>query len=473
MSGPGCRSCDQPQSGYLPPFSRPEFSPEQTWGNGRITVDFRRGMFNQLYLKKYPLMKKLLLIVLSVATIHQLVTGQSNFVSSVVIDNNGDSIHGSIDYRNWKKNPQVISFLNAASERHSFDASAIRGFYVLPADEVYESHTVTIDMLPGDQDEAIKGNYVDSPVVNKRVFLLQLVRHPQVRLYQFTDDHKEHFYYVAGKKQPVELIHHYLYDDSRRQVIEDLTFQEQLNDLFAACPALEGTFKKTKYKKVEIQNSLLKYLQCTAPGSVINVKKKDPVSVKFGVLAGLMFNTFKFEGTASIVDDNYTSSLSPTIGVSFDIGLSRNRNQWHIVNELLYKSYKTKSSFSRPYNNTYSVDREVDLNFSYVQLNSLLRYVVQTNSFLKPYINLGIGNGLMVFENENSSHEVYSFGKEEDVKGIDGPGKYEFSLLGGMGLSERRFQVELRYGRSKKSFSPYHSLDVNPKSIQVLVNYQF
>ena len=173
------------------------------------------------------------------------------------------------------------------------------------------------------------------------------------------------------------------------------------------------------------------------------------------------------------MDDNYSGSVSPVLGVSLDIGLSRNQNKWHIVNELLYKSYKTGSSFTRPYGSGYTVNSAVDLTFSYVQLNTKLRYIFPTGSFLRPFINAGVGNGFIVAENKNNLHRVYSFGSEEDVKAIDEPKKYEFSLVGGAGLYYRKIQLELSYAANKKGFSPAITYNVNPKSIQALFTYQF
>jgi hypothetical protein len=216
----------------------------------------------------------------------------------------------------------------------------------------------------------------------------------------------------------------------------------------------------------------VKYLQCNAPGSVVDLKPNDSISVKLGVVGGVMLNTFKFEGTSTLADENYSENVSPIIGLSLDIGLSRNQNKWHIVNELIYKSYKTGSTFTRPYNYTYSVVNDVDLQFSYAQINTILRYVFPLSSPLKPYINLGMGNAMMISQNKNKLNQEFSFGDTENTKAIDKPNKYEFSLLGGAGLTVHHLQLELRFGHSKKSFSPYQSLDINQKSYQFIITYQ-
>ena len=411
--------------------------------------------------------------ILALLAINAFVSGQSNFVRAVIINNVGDSIYGDINYRNWKNNPQSINFINAVGEKLNLDPSSIKGFHVPSVNETYASYTVEMDMLPDDQNVAISNNFIETPILKKRVFLLQLVMHPALRLYQYTDSYREHFYYKRGNEEPVELIHHYLYNESTKKVDENVNYKDQLSSLFAACPHLAG-ISKTKFRKREMQDIFLKYLQCIAPGSAVDIKKKDKESFKFGIVAGLMLNKFKFKGTnISLVDDNYTDNLSPVLGISLDVGLSRNRNKWHIVNEIIYKSYKTSSSFTRPYGNGYMVTSDVDLNFSYAQINTILRYVFPSTAFLKPFINLGIGNALMISENKNNIHNVYSFGREEDVKAFDGPNKYELSILGSAGLMVGSIQLELRFAGSKRGFSPTEDLFVNTKSFQFIFSYQF
>jgi hypothetical protein len=74
-------------------------------------------------------MKKCVFIFALLA-INFLGISQSNFVQAVVINNNGDSIYGQIDYRNWKINPQSISFINSVNEKQAFDAASIRSVYI-------------------------------------------------------------------------------------------------------------------------------------------------------------------------------------------------------------------------------------------------------------------------------------------------------------------------------------------------------
>lgn len=358
-------------------------------------------------------MRKFLFNIIALLVINAFASGQSNFVKCVVLNNNGDSVYGNIDYLNWKNNPQTIRFKNAANEEKTFDASSIMGFYVPSVNEIYTSFTIKVDMLPMQQEEAIENSYIDTTTQPTRAFLLQLIMHPALRLYEFMINNKDHYYFIKGNGEPIELIHHYLYDESAKQIYEDKTYREQLSGLFISCPSINGKLEAMKFRETEIVDIFRKYLQCSFPGSAPVIKNKDLIPVKFGIVGGIMLNTFHFVGSGiSLVDDNYSNNLSPVLGVSLDIGLPRNRNKWHIVNELIYKSYKTSSSFTRPYGSGYTVTSDVALSFSYAQLNTIVRYVFESNRSFRPFINLGMGNALIIGENKNNSHNVYSFGRE-------------------------------------------------------------
>lgn len=419
------------------------------------------------------MIKYLVTISVFVLTV-QLSSAQSNFISAVVISNAGDSISGNLDYRNWKSNPQYINFINAAGDKQRFDASSITGFYVPSVNETYSSYTVTMDMLPGEVDEALKNNAIDSPLLTKKIFLLQLIKHPAARLYLYSAKQKDHFFYAEGNNAPVELVHHYTFDEADGKVISNDSYQSQLSVFFAACTAVATRAETLKFSRKDLQGIVLEFLQCTAPGTVADIKKTDPVTLKWGIVAGVMINSFEFVGPDSqLADPNYSGNTSPVLGVSLDMGLSRNRNKWHIINELIYKSYKTSNRYSKPYGAGYTVSSDVQVQFSYAQLNTLLRYLFQSGKAVTPFLEAGIANAFMLAQNKNTWHNMYSFGSEETIKAFDGPAKYEFALQAGAGINYRRISFLGRYSFNKKGFSPYHTLDTNPKSIQALFTYQF
>ena len=417
-------------------------------------------------------MKKYFLISL-LALAGNYTIAQTNYINAFVINSRGDSISGRLDYRNWKNNPESIDFIDANNENKVLFPADIKGFFIPTVNESYASFDVEMDMLPGDADDAINASSIDSSVLKRKVFLLQLINSTSLRLYEFASNRKEHFYFLQNGSTPVELIHHYIYNEPLKQVQEVNSFRQQLGILFTKCPSVSSKMDRLRFRKNEIQNLFFQYLQCSNPAVAVTVKKSDPLIVKFGIIAGVGENKYNFQGANStIVDDNYSSNTTPLFGLYLDIGLPRNQNKWHIINELIYKDYKTSSSFERTSVNGYQLSQDVNFGFSYVQLNSLLRYMFPNKSAVRPLINVGFANAFSISENQNNLHIKSSFGTETNEDALDGPRKYEFSLQGGAGISIKKFAAEARLQHSKKGFSNQYSLDVKTTTYQLLLTYQ-
>jgi hypothetical protein len=413
--------------------------------------------------------------LLAFLTLFLVVTsyGQTNFSETILYKNNGDSLKGQIDYRNWKLNPGTILFYQDGNAPQEFKPTDLKGFYVVPDKEYYLSEEVEIDQRAGDPVTVISANSLDKLSIRQRIFLLQLVYTPSYSLYLYEVKKRDHFYYRQGSETPVELIHHYLYNPSSQLVSENNFYRQQLAALFNKCAAKEAISERSRYRRKDLQSAFLKYLECSVPSEKAEVKKSDPLSVQFGILAGISKNSFSFKGENTLLqDDGYTSSTSILAGAMIDVGLSRNFQRWHIVNELMYKSYKTGSVYSRPYGSIYTAEYDVKLHFSYIQLNTMLRYVIAPLAPVNGFITAGAGNAFMIAENENNMHIEFSFVDEKDQPAIDGPRKYEVSFQGGAGLIWKNIQAEFRYAGSKKGFSPTYTT-TNPRSLQFIFTYRF
>src|SRR6187549_1124270 len=80
------------------------------------------------------------------------VSAQVDYRPGYVVSSQGDTIQGSIDYRNWLQNPKTISFRpSAQGVEHTYKPLEIRAFGV--AGDVYESAIVHVDVSPTSVDE--------------------------------------------------------------------------------------------------------------------------------------------------------------------------------------------------------------------------------------------------------------------------------------------------------------------------------
>ena len=405
---------------------------------------------------------------------------QSNFVPAIIVKNDGDSLNGKIDFRNWGKSPESIIFIGNSTQREEFDASTIKSFFLINEKERYVSNTVSIDKTPDEYVDAISNRITKSDSIVKQVFLLQLVKDTSLTLLQYNDGKRSNFYYQKNGEQPIELIFHYLFVDDGNQVQTIDSYKKQLVDLFSSCPDVLKKINGINFIDKDLKNITVQYLNCVNPTNIIEIKKADRLPIKLGIVGGIAYNSFKFEGNipsesgtnqTTIALDNYKNTISPILGVSLDIGLKRKISNLHFVNELIYKNYSTSAS-GFVHTILYDYSNNVDFSFTYLHLNSLIRYLFQPGRPIIPFVNIGIGNSLMIKEGKNVNHVRYSSGLPGDEIAIDGPNKHEVSYLAGFGLSlKNNIQFEARYVLGN-GFSPYTFLKSKVNSLQLVATFQ-
>ena len=115
-------------------------------------------------------MGKIKVITLLVFIFGNNVFAQSNFKPGIIFTIAGDNIQGEIDFRNWEKNPKIISFKNFENKQVlEITPDEIQGFSV--AEEVYISARVETEALS--KDHLDQSPYIET--ITETVFLQTLV----------------------------------------------------------------------------------------------------------------------------------------------------------------------------------------------------------------------------------------------------------------------------------------------------------
>src|SRR5688572_4568068 len=115
---------------------------------------------------------------------------QSNYKPGSVVTQNGETIEGLIDYRQWRKNPVSIKFQTTAnSSPVTYTVKDLESFEVHGLDR-YITAVIKKDIRPVEMAE-LERAFTDTTVIDT-VFLRLLVS-GNYSLYQFNDT-KPHFY---------------------------------------------------------------------------------------------------------------------------------------------------------------------------------------------------------------------------------------------------------------------------------------
>lgn len=152
---------------------------------------------------------------------------QSTFIPGYVITLSGDTIKGSVNYKEWDKNPQSINFKNSKEKIEQYTPSTSMGFGIT-GQEYYQSHLVSISQ---DRTSISELHFMlDTSVINKTVYLRVLTTGPNITLYKYKDNIKSRFYYATPTKTPQELTYvaNYASESSPGQISNRFRIQLQI-----------------------------------------------------------------------------------------------------------------------------------------------------------------------------------------------------------------------------------------------------
>ncbi|PSL36054.1 porin family protein [Chitinophaga ginsengisoli] len=399
------------------------------------------------------------------------VVAQRNYVPGVIITLQNDSLKGFIDFRDWYQSPGEIAFkesLSNAKEQH-FKPSDINGFKVAEPEVEYVSRKLRIDITK--QDISNLDGKTERIVQDTPVFLMRMVT-GHYNLYEYIDEFSRvHYIYDATDVPATELeyVMQYIERTSGNSgIFTDERYKEQLTALFADNASLAKKAGQVAYREANLKKLFLTYNSYKEPGTVtrepVTVQKKKRLPVTFGIMGGLAFTSYPFKGAAFIGQGEYENSKGPIGGIWADIPLGRGRRNISFVPELLYKKLETTGVLHGIYNGVI-----VKFGFTYLQLNTLFRYTYPTKTAIRPYVNVGVGNGIIVKTNENGIKRSPDRGWEV---AIDGPRKYEQTLVGGIGVKIYKVNAEVRY-TTGNGFSPYAGGRTGIHSFQILAAYGF
>jgi hypothetical protein len=378
---------------------------------------------------------------------------QENFLLGYIISLNSDTIHGFIDYRNWEKNPDEISFRKKLNDNESiYTPIDIKGFSVL--DEIYESAIIKTEISPIDASELTYN--AELTFKTDTAFLQTIIKGSKCLYYYMKKDRREQFYikqdssfelliykkYIK-KREPIKEL------ESNVLIYENKKYLGQLTVYLNDCPDIQAKLKKTEYSKESMEKLFLFYYNCTSSGTQFHYETVKPY-VEIGMLAGLSLTSVKFNGTSNVylVNTDYNQSGNFSAGLFFDIVRPRNQGKWSICNELIFSSFKVTGSFNDYVDEDEYTITSTKFEYSYLKMNNMVRFKYPVGS-LFVYLNAGMSNGYAISGANNKKKEIkfYTTERVETGKALDFTRKYEQGFILGLGTKFKNYSFEIRNER--------------------------
>jgi hypothetical protein len=328
-------------------------------------------------------------------------SAQVNYQEGIITKNNGETLKGFIDYREWATTPRSVNFKTNIGDKtiQSYAPDAIRSFEVVNKDK-YMSYVGTITMdnnvfpeLPHQSDTSTKRD---------TVFLRVIYHGSPVSLLEQQDDIKTRFFVVADNSNPQELIYHEYYTENQRTQPISLykqTLRELADKYNTTNPKIKNLINDVRFSGPDIRNVV----------RAINndnsfIKTTGNSGSRFFIGGGADYLSTKFKGQVSV--NNYTAlaytvtGASPRVNVGVDIFFNKNVKRLFFRGELSFATADLSRTGDYPANPaefgyppnfpTTPIHKSYLLKQSGITFSPQLIYNITTNSSLNVFIGTGI-----------------------------------------------------------------------------------
>jgi hypothetical protein len=376
------------------------------------------------------------------------VIAQSNYVAGTVTTKNNQTIIGEIDYQDWRKTPESISFKQGDKIR-MYKPEELLAFEV--KEDKFISRLINIDIT---EQQLNKMHDNDNVLFEDRHVFLNVLAQGNASLYEYYDS-RTHFF---AEKDDIflELINRKKLQEGNQDLMTFKKYLGQLNILFNDCNSLKVS-DGLEYRRLPLTKIFEKYNTCVS-GDVSESYTKKVVKEKgaFYVTAGFAFSNFNLD-SPYLIFENFDggSFMTPSFGVAYDIPISKSRNKWVLHTELLYSAYKAEFEPSQLKTIT---DGELSIEQSSIGLNALIRYKFKgKNNKLLPFTNFGFGYNF-VLNSENQVSYIRENAISDEFQTLDaGNVESYFTLSLGAGIIYNKFSAEARFMLTDKVLGSVHN----------------
>jgi hypothetical protein len=287
---------------------------------------------------------KRLICIFGIVLFSYQLHAQKKYIKGLVVLFNGDTLHGWIDYRNWKVNPKAINFKSdSLSEDHKKFTVEDLSYFEVKGFDVYRKAIVKKDVLPVDLPSLTT---ISDSIVTDTVFLRAIVQGKFVNLFELVD-FKPHYYIQDSSTKYTELVYkRYLHDDNinlitrniyRNQLIKYATDQHASGKLLHKIENL-GYNAKELGSMVAAINKLSGEISYAS-----DYNKNSEISYFAGV--GTVYTGIKFNGPDTrLTGMDFKNTISPLFTAGVNVYSPRNLRDLVLRFELSYHSAQYKGN---------------------------------------------------------------------------------------------------------------------------------
>jgi hypothetical protein len=398
---------------------------------------------------------------------------QKNMQPGYIVTLSGDTLHGTIDYRNWINNPTAIDFIEAGkSNAVTYAALEIKRFEV--SSQTYVSAIINRDKSAVGIDRL---GYTEELEITADTVFLQVLFTGVKNLYYHRSKNTPDAFFIDGNSGFEWLAFKSYYKDvSGITVVQNNNqYKQQLADYFTDCPVVRAKTFDVEYKTNELKKVFREYYTCKNAVPLYEVKT-DKIGFEAGVLAGASITNVSFNSKnfTYLSRGSFKSSTAVSGGLFFNILFAGKLKRLSFVTEALYNSYKTGTGYTDVRTPLDYTEYSSQIGFSYIKLNTLLRYSIPLNK-VAVYINAGISNGIAISNTNTLRRSLFYYTPPpivHNVQSISSTRKHEQGYVVGAGVRVNKLSFDIRY-ESGNGMSQVADIGATVTRLYLLLGYKF
>jgi len=349
-----------------------------------------------------------------------IILAQPNYHEGYVIKNNGDTLKGFINYREWTYSPTSIEFKPGnGADVTKFDPGTIKSFQINGL-ENYISYAGLVSM--NENIFPALPYRLDTTTQQKAIFLKQLVSGNNVTLYYNNERNKKRFFIAEANEPPVELKYYEYYTAIGGNEIYDNLFRGQLivlnNKFKNNSQKLLNAIAQATYDQPDLEQITTQLNDGNVSSSPANKNRNShPHLVRLfaGLGANDITTTYKYSQSVTSVSNSngttttygyasyHSNTIAPKINFGLDVFINPN------VQQLIFRSELSFSYSNGLFNRTVELidGNYVTYNYKFTQYTTSLTpqflFNVYNTDKLKFYIDGGVTLNLSSYGYNNAA----------------------------------------------------------------------
>jgi len=407
---------------------------------------------------------------------------QVNFQPGYVIQNNGDTLRGYIDYRFSGRNPETIRFKSTNSGNiQQCTPLTIKEFFV--SNELFRSAIVELE-TSSDHNDYLKAD--PKPEIGIDTVFLQALFIGQKSLFYLCDNvRKDHFYILRDTVYELLIYKRYLKSqpgnkEGATTVVKNLRFQGQLINYLKDCPSIYSTLSTSNYKKYDMRKLFLTYANCVHT-TWQHKNTTKTVHINLSLFTGSTLTTLKINSTKSDFYNTYDyfnktqfkPSVMPLVGLRLKFYSPRKSGRWAICHESLLTFYKFSGTYNYYESENHYTINNTTIETLYRKFNIYLLHTYNKKN-LEYSGHLGVSYGFLTPLVNTIDKE---FKRQSSVWTTTGEAIPEIRTLEqayflGAGVKYKDFYGDLRYERGN-GFSKSDLIQSATNRFYLILGYTF